>query len=166
MIGQRATLKRIGVNAALSEGVAMERRPPKPICKLFVLCREVFYDPVRQTYAIVSPVHQVVSPRFPIQEQLAIFARWSSAHGLYELGIELRTLEGEVIWRATLQDPLKVTNPLHIWLVPIYRFVVNIPAPGKYEIALLANGEEVACDDLIARFPQDHPHGTTEPPPD
>lgn len=55
----------------------MERRltPVSPVCKCLTLCRQIFYDAVRQDYTLVSPVHQVFSPRYPLVEDLSIFAR-------------------------------------------------------------------------------------------
>ena len=59
----------------------MERRP-NPVCKGFLLCRQIFVDPVRQDYTLVAPVHQVFAPRYPLLEYLSVFARWSSARGV------------------------------------------------------------------------------------
>ena len=43
----------------------MQRRPT-PVCKCFLLCRQIFIDPERQEYTLVSPVHQVFSARYPL----------------------------------------------------------------------------------------------------
>jgi hypothetical protein len=53
----------------------VERRPT-PVCKCFVLCRQIFIDPARQDYSLASPVHQVFSPQYPLTENFAVFARW------------------------------------------------------------------------------------------
>jgi hypothetical protein len=65
----------------------MERRPT-PVCKCFVLCRGLFVDPARQDYTIVSPVHQVFSPRYPLTEDFSVFARWTNAHGSYAVEVQ------------------------------------------------------------------------------
>ena len=35
-------------------------------------------------------------------------------------------------------------------MIPLHHLPFQIPAPGKYEVAMLANGVEVACDTLLA----------------
>jgi hypothetical protein len=127
----------------------MERRPT-PVCKCFVLCRQIFIDPVRQDYTLVSPVHQVFSARYPITDDLSVFARWSNAHGAYEVEVQLRNLEGDVLWRQAMDVPFKADDPLQVWIVPLHHLAVRIPGPGKYEVALLASGKEVASDTLLA----------------
>jgi hypothetical protein len=127
-----------------------KRDHPTPVCKCFVLCRQLFVDAVRQDYAIVSPVHQVFSSRYPLTERLSIFARWSNAHGSYEIEVQLRSLEGEVLSAAKMNAPFTANDPLQIWIVPLHDLPITVPAPGKYEVALLASGVEVATDVLIA----------------
>src|SRR5437899_2819313 len=83
--------------------IIMER--PTPVCKCFVLCRGVFVDPARQEYTIVSPVHQVFSPRYPVTEAFAVFARWSNAHGSYAVELQLRNLEGDTLCSCKMSAP-------------------------------------------------------------
>jgi hypothetical protein len=127
----------------------VERRPT-PLCKCFVLCRQIFIDPVRQDYTLVSPVHQVFSPRYPLIEDLSVFARWTNAHGSYTVEVQLRSLDSDVLWRQTMEAPFEADDPLQVWIVPLHHLAVPIPDPGKYEVALLANGKEVASDTLLA----------------
>jgi hypothetical protein len=35
-------------------------------------------------------------------------------------------------------------------MIPLHHLAIRIPEPGKYEVALLANGAEVASDTLLA----------------
>jgi hypothetical protein len=37
-----------------------------------------------------------------------------------------------------------------VWIVPLHHLPFSIPVPGKYEVALLASGKEVASDTLLA----------------
>jgi hypothetical protein len=117
-----------------------------------MLCREIFIDPVREDYTVVAPLHQVFSPRYPLTENLAVFARWSNAHGSYSVEVQLRSLEGDVLWQHTMDDPFKAHDPLQIWIVPLYHLEMTIPRPGKYEVVLLASGTEVASDTLLAHL--------------
>jgi hypothetical protein len=115
-----------------------------------VLCRGLFIDPARQDYTIVSPVHQVFSSRYPLVEDFSVFARWTNAHGSYAVEVQLRNLEGDVLCSCKLDAPFEAHDPLQIWMIPLHHLPIQIPKPGKYEVALLANGQEVASDTLLA----------------
>lgn len=128
----------------------MERRPT-PVCKCFVLCRGLFVDPVHQSYTVVSPVYQVFAPRYPLVEDFSVYARWTNAHGAYSIEIQLRSLEGDVLCSCKLEAPFETNDPLQIWQIPLHHLPIEIPRPGKYEVAMLANGAEVASDTLLAR---------------
>ena len=127
----------------------MERRPT-PVCKCFVLCRGLFVDPARQEYTIVSPVHQVFAPHYPLVEDFSVFARWTNAHGSYAIEVQLRNLEGDVLCSCKMKAPFEAHDPLQIWMIPLHHLPFQIPAPGKYEVAMLANGVELASDTLLA----------------
>lgn len=127
----------------------MESRPT-PICKCFVLCRQIFIDPVRQDYTLVSPIHQVFSPSYPSIEDISVFARWTNAHGSYSVELQLRSLDGDILWRQTMEAPFNADDPLQVWIVPLYHLTVRLPKPGKYEVVMLASGKEVASDILLA----------------
>ncbi len=123
---------------------------PTPVCKCFLLCRQIFVDTVRQDYTLVSPVHQIFPARYPVLEDLSVFARWSNAHGAYAIEVQLRNLEGDVLWRREMERPFETSDPLQVWLLTLSHLAIPIPKPGKYEVALLANGHEVAVDVLLA----------------
>jgi hypothetical protein len=125
---------------------------PTPVCKCFVLCRQVFIDPVRQDYTLVSPVHQVFADRYPLTQDLSVFARWSNAHGAYAVEVQLRGLDGDVLWRQQMEAPFEAHDPLQVWIVPLLHLRMEIPGPGKYEVVLLASGQEVASDTLLAHL--------------
>jgi hypothetical protein len=129
----------------------MERRPPTPICKCFLVCRRIFYDAPNVDHTLVSPIYQVFPEHYPAVEDLSIFARWSNAHGAYEVGVQLRNLEGDVLWAAQCAEPFRTFDPLAICALSVPHLKVCFPGPGKYEIALLANGEEVAADIFVAQ---------------
>jgi hypothetical protein len=117
-----------------------------------VLCRGLFEDPVRQDYTIVSPVHQVFAPRYPLVEDFSVFARWTNAHGRYSIEVQLRSLEGDVLCSCIMEAPFEADDPLQIWIIPLRHLPMQIPSPGKYEVAMLANGAEVASDTLLAHL--------------
>jgi len=128
----------------------MERRPPTPICKCFVVCRRLYVDAANTDYTLVSPLHQVFPTEYPAVEDLSIFARWTNSHGAYSVGVQLRNLEGDVLWQTQFEKPFQTSDPLQTWILPLPHLNFPFTAPGKYEIALLANGEEVASDIMLA----------------
>ncbi len=40
----------------------------------------------------------------------------------------------------------ETSDPLQVWILTLKHLIIPFPEPGKYEIALLANGQEVAVD--------------------
>src|SRR5262245_65365669 len=100
-------------------------------------------DPIQQDFTIVSPVHQVFSTRYPLVEDFSVFARWTNAHGAYTIEVQLRSLEGDVLCTCKMEAPFETHDPLQIWMVPLYHLRMEIPRPGKYEVAMLANGAAV-----------------------
>jgi hypothetical protein len=126
----------------------MERRPPTPICKCFVLCKRIFLDPERKDYVLVEPTHQLFPQRFPMAQELSVFARWTNSHGVYAVEVQLRNLEGDVLWREEMKRPFETFDPLQVWILTLMHLRIPIAEPGKYEFALLANGQEVAVDVL------------------
>jgi hypothetical protein len=125
-------------------------RRPTPVCKCFLLCRQIFVDALRKEYTVVNPIHQVFAPRYPLTEDLSVFARWSNAHGAYTIEVQLRSLDGDVLWRQEMERPFEAHDPLQIWIVTLPHLTIPIPEPGKYEMVMLANGQEVASDVLLA----------------
>jgi hypothetical protein len=128
----------------------MRQQPPTPVCKAFLVCKQIFTDAVTKECLLVAPLHQVFAPSYPLVQDLAFFARWSNAHGSYSVEVQLRDLEGAVLWREQLPEPFPAADPLRVVPLTLRHFHVLFPAPGKYEFALLANGQEVAADVFLA----------------
>jgi hypothetical protein len=89
-----------------------------PVCKCFVLCRQLFVDAAPQDYAIVSPVHQIFSPGYPVTERLSVFARWSNAHASYKVEVQLRTQDGDILCAFKMDAPFTAYDPLQVWIAP------------------------------------------------
>jgi hypothetical protein len=94
----------------------------------------------------------VFSSRYPLVEDFSVYARWANAHGRYDVEVQLRTFEGEVVRRHRLETPIETHDPLQSWQLPLHHLPFTIPAAGKYEVALLATGQVVASDTLIAHL--------------
>ena len=46
-----------------------------PVCKVLLLCRQLFVARLRQDYKLSCPGHQVFHPGYPVLEQLSVVAR-------------------------------------------------------------------------------------------
>src|SRR5262249_17432139 len=101
---------------------------PPPECRCFVLCRWLFVDPVRQDFTLVPPVHQVFAPHYPLTEDLSVFARWSNAHGAYTVEVQLRSLDGDILWRHQMERPFAFHNPLLVVILTLPHLRITIPA--------------------------------------
>lgn len=124
----------------------MPHQPPTPICKALVVCRQIFMDERRQDCILVSPIHQIFSARFPSEVDLSVFARWTNAHGRYTVEVQLRDLEGTVLYRNEMPNPFEVADPLLVVPLRLRHIHFLFPREGKYEVALMANGIEVTAD--------------------
>ncbi len=130
----------------------MERRPPTPVCRAFTLCKQIYTDPKTQEHTLVSPVHQVFAPQYPATFDLSVFARWTNAHGGYRVELQLRLLDGEVLWRHSMANVFEVADPLQITMLTLRHLNIAFPKPGKYDVALLANEQEVAAETVLAHL--------------
>ena len=137
----------------------MTRRAPTPLCKCFLLCRRIYQDTARQDYVLASPVHQLFPPAYPWVESLSMFARWTNAHGRYPVEMLVRNLEGEVFWRQRMAKLFEPGDPLQVWVITWTDLGIPFPAPGKYEVALLADGQEVASDTIQLHPVKQHRQG-------
>lgn len=114
--------------------------PPVPVCKALLICNRIVD---RDIGPCLEGLPRALEARFyPCGQPLAIFARVTSAHGSYRFEIQLRTLEGEVVWREGPPEPWAMPDPLRYYDVRLGVPVV-FPKPGLYEFVLLANNAEV-----------------------
>jgi hypothetical protein len=128
----------------------MSPRPPTPVCKTFLVCKQIFVDELTQECTLVAPIHQIFVEEYPLRQYLSFFARWTKAHGSYRVEVQLRDLEGAVLWRDEMAQPLQASDPLRVVPLSLSRCRVRIPEPGTYEFVLLANGQEVSADVFLA----------------
>jgi len=135
----------------------MSPRPPTPVCKVFLVCKQIFTDAITRECTLVSPLQQVVAPEYPLCAYLYFFARWGNAHGSYRVEVRLRDPGGAVLWRHEVAQPLQASDPLRVVPLSLSRCRVRIPQPGTYEFVLLANGQEVAADVFLARLCEPDP---------
>jgi hypothetical protein len=131
----------------------MERKPPTPICKSFIVCRRVIQDQFTQEFLLLGPTLETVSLTFPTVANLSFFVRLTSMQGAYHLELQLQDLEGTLLWNHRFEPPLQAENPLSVHTVNLPHPGVYFTRPGKYDFVLLANGEEIVRDVFWAVLP-------------
>jgi hypothetical protein len=124
----------------------MNRKPPAPVCKVFLVCRQI----VGETLTLAKGSCHV-NHRFPSARPLAFFARLTGGHGPYLLEIQLQDGSGAVLWRDGPPEPWTPDSPLKT-LDVTFNLLPVFPAPGDYVLVLTANEEEVAREPFSARL--------------
>jgi hypothetical protein len=125
----------------------MNRKPPVPVCKAFLVCRQI----VGETLTLIGQSNGYVNRRFPGSCQLAFFARLSGGHGQYAIEVQVQDADGVVLWRDGPLEPWVPSSPLQtldlvLNLTPIF------PGPGDYSLVLTANDEELGREPFFARL--------------
>jgi hypothetical protein len=129
----------------------MRRKPPLPISKALVICRQIFQDQHTNEYLLLGPTHEVAVPHFPAAIDVSVFARWTAVNGAYRLEIQVQDLaDGSLVCRQVLADPLEDHDPLRVVLLTLHHIRLEFPRPGKYDVIILANDEEVVRDVFYA----------------
>jgi hypothetical protein len=126
---------------------------PIPICKCFLTCRQVTADAKYQETCILGLSSHYEHHRFPASTTVGIFARLASAHGRYDVEIQVQALDGNVVWREGPPEPWDMDDPLFTYDLKLNINLV-FPAPGTYELVLLVNGQELARERFLARLRQ------------
>jgi hypothetical protein len=81
---------------------------------------------------------------FPAGFRLCLYADLCGLHGSYELALELRDDELQAVWGWRWPQPIRHDNPLEPYHVILHDAIIQFPRPGRYDLVLLANGEDVS----------------------
>ena len=130
----------------------MQPKPPPPVCKCFLVCRQLLLDHHSRDYVILAQGYQIHSFTFPAVVDMSVYARLSSVQGVYQLEVQLQDLEGKTLWQQDFGPLLRSDDPLQIGVLDLQHLQVVFPKPGKYELVLLANGEEIVRDVFLANL--------------
>jgi hypothetical protein len=134
------------------------KKPPKPVCKALLVCRQLAEDPLSHEQFLLGLIRWITAPNYPAQLPLAIFSRWTCGHGDYKVEVQLQTTDGEVVWRDGPEEPWKMADPLRMFDLSL-RVAVRFPSPGSFDIVILANGDEVDRHPFQALTPGQAPSG-------
>ena len=132
-------------------GGAGERRPrpPRPALKSLLLCDQIIQEAGTQKKSLIGVFHNIQAPRFPCTHpSLALYANLTDAAGTYTIEIRIVHLDtGNDLAKATL-PPLEWRDRLAPAEICLQMQLLRFPAPGKYEVQLIANGDLVGTRDF------------------
>jgi hypothetical protein len=88
-------------------------------------------------------------PTFPAEIELSVYAHITGGHGSYDIEITLRDAEGDSVWSWTPPKPLEHPDPLEPQQLLLHGLNIFVPRAGRYDLALLAGGEEIGRQPMI-----------------
>ena len=117
---------------------------PRPVVHSFIPCRALFQDARTGEYTLVGPFDQkLAAPSFPTAHQFAIYGMLTEVRGTVSPELCLMNSAGESIWRLPL-PPLPNEDPLQPCRLRLHDITIPVPAPGRYDLLLMAGGQEMA----------------------
>jgi len=69
-------------------------------------------------------------------------------HGEYTLDFLLRNAANDTVWSWSPQAPLQHEDPLMPQQLAFHDLVLEVPSPGRYELAMLVGGEEIGLQPI------------------
>jgi hypothetical protein len=119
------------------------RHLPAPQAQAFVVCREIREQSEPYEVVLLGPKCHVPIPAFPAEVELSVYAHITGGHGSYDIEITLRNAEGDSVWSWMPPKRLEHPDPLEPQQLLFQDLVVHVPRARRYELALLAGGEEI-----------------------
>lgn len=128
----------------------MAPKPPKPFCKALLVCAQIVQDARTGQTILFDLLRSVRMTKFPAKVALPIFFRWTSGHGKYEVEFSLEDMDGVVVSRFTIPGAYDMPDPLEAYELIAHDVPFTFPRPGRYDLVVNANGEEVVRDAIYA----------------
>jgi len=122
---------------------------PAPQAQAFVVCREIWENPRTRDVMLLGPTSHLPIPAFPAAVQLSVYAHVTGGHGSYAMEFVLRGPDGDPVWHWTPEGQLVHPDPLTPQQLLFHDLVVHVPRAGRYEFALLADGQEIGRQPLL-----------------
>ncbi len=120
------------------------RKPPQPLVQSFLVCREIFQDKQTGEYLLLGPVSGLTLSAFPAALRLSLYIRLTGAHGSYRLAVQLRDQDGGKVGECPGPDNVHPSDPLAPCQICWRNLGLYFPRPGRYDLILLANDEDLA----------------------
>jgi hypothetical protein len=127
----------------------MPGRMPTPLAQAFVICRQIYEDTRTREFILIGPLNELVMPSVPCLIRVSVYVHLSGGHGTYRMTLLLRDSDDMVASQWDLPVPIDLPDPLKPRQLGLYDFPVEINKPGKYEMTLLANGEQTAQQSIV-----------------
>lgn len=131
----------------------LRRRLPTPQIQAFVVCREIWNNQRTGEFMLEGPVSHIPIPQFPANIKISVYAHMTGGHGEYSFLFELRAPDGDVVWDWHLPKRVSHDNPLQAHQLAFHDLIIAAPLPGRYDFALLADGEQIAHQPLLIGAP-------------
>jgi hypothetical protein len=111
----------------------------------------MYESPQSHEFVLVAPLSRVVVSAFPAGTHLSIYAHITDARGRYTIGLRLVNDEGETVWEWLNGPVVQQADPLLPHRVGLYDVALDFPRPGRYDLVMLANGEQLASHAIWAQ---------------
>lgn len=116
-----------------------------PQAQAFVVCRQIFEHPQSRDFALIAPLNRVRLTEFPAKHSVSIYVYLTGGHHSYQMDLHLHDQEDREVWSWCDSIPvIDLSNPLQPGELVLYDVILEFPEPGRYDLLLRANGEEVA----------------------
>ena len=129
------------------------RQKPLPQCKAFLLCEGVDEDDVTAQLSLSKLIEDFQFPAFPADSApFVAFMQLYDGIGRYRLAVELRDLSDNTSMAITVSSSLDFPQRLVKMDVILPVDSLRLPRSGRYEFAVLVDGEEVASQPFDAEL--------------
>jgi hypothetical protein len=122
---------------------------PAPQAQAFVVCRDIREQSDPYEVVLLGPRCHVPIPMFPSEVDLSVYAHINGDHGSYDIEITLRDAEGDSVRSWTPPKPLEHPDALEPQQLLLHGLGIFVPRAGRYDLALLAGGEEIGRQPMI-----------------
>lgn len=117
---------------------------PLPNAQAFVVCREILEDSHKREFVLIGPLSVIVAGAFPFLARLSIYAHLTCGHSDYDVALRLIDNEDRALWEWKAPQAIRLLNPLDQHRLVLYDAELPFSMPGRHDLLLLANGEELA----------------------
>ena len=129
------------------------RQKPLPQCKAFLLCERVAQDDATGQLTLHKLIEVLQFPAFPADSiPFVVFVQLYDGIGRYQLAIEIRDLVGDTSIRVALLSNLEFPERLAKMDLVLPIEFVRLPREGRYEFAVVLDGEELASQPINAEL--------------
>lgn len=129
------------------------RHKPLPQCKAFLLCEGITEDEATGQLCLNKLIETLRFRSFPAEAvPFMVFVQLYDGIGRYQLAVELRDLSNNTSTAVTMPSSLDFPERLVKMdvILPIDSF--RLPHAGRYEVAVLLDGEEAATQPIDAEL--------------